>query len=632
VCGIAGFSLLNHPEGNEASLVKMGNAIYHRGPDAGGTYIDDSVGLCHRRLSIIDLSEAGNQPMFSGCGNYVIVFNGEIYNFLELRETLEQEGVVFNSHSDTEVILALYKKEGVECIHRLNGMFAFALWDKQQGQLFIARDRLGKKPLYYFSKDGRFAFASEIKALLTLENIPRKIRLDAVYDFFAYQYVPDPKSIFEDIHKLPPAHYMLVTKDGIKQRQYWDLSFTHTSSDSIEDNKDKLLSLLNETTRQRMISDVPLGAFLSGGVDSSGVVALMANNSDKPVKTCTIGFDNKKYNEAEFAKEIAQKYNTEHHEFTVHQNVADRLEEIAQYFDEPFADPSLVPTFFVSELARKEVTVAIAGDGGDEMFAGYEKYAIDDIEKKLRDKFPKKVREKLFPPLAKLAGTIPLNIAKRAKSLLNSLSQSPAMGFYITNSQMTDETWSKLVKPDVARALGNYHPSRITLDKYEEADGPDHLSKLLYTDIKTYLTGGILVKVDRMSMANHLEVRAPLLDYQIAEFAASIPSEQKFNEGIKKRILKEALVPFIPTDLLHRKKMGFSVPLAQWFRGELKLLSEKFIVNADYGVFEYLEKSEVMKLWHEHQSSKHDHGSILWSILMFQMWFNRYIPQSESIQ
>jgi asparagine synthase (glutamine-hydrolysing) len=624
VCGIAGFSLFNHVEGNEASLEKMGNAIFHRGPDAGGTYIDEFVGLCHRRLSIIDLSEAGNQPMFSGCKNLVIVFNGEIYNFLELREELEQQGVAFNSHSDTEVILELYKKEGVDCLKRLNGMFAFALWDKQKDLLFIARDRLGKKPLYYFSKDGRFAFASEIKAILTLEDIPRKIRLDAVYDFFAYQYVPDPKSIFEDIHKLPPAHYMLVTKDGIKQRQYWDLSFTNTSSDSIEDNKNKLLSLLNETTRQRMISDVPLGAFLSGGVDSSGVVALMANNSDKPVKTCTIGFDNKKYNEAEFAKEIAQKYNTEHHEFTVHQNVAERLEEIAKYFDEPFADPSLVPTFFVSELARKEVTVAIAGDGGDEMFAGYEKYAIDDIENKLRDKFPKIVREKLFPPLAKLAGTIPLNIAKKGKSLLNSLSQSPAMGFYITNSQMTDETWNKLVNPDVARALGNYHPSRITLDKYEKADGPDHLSKLLYTDIKTYLTGGILVKVDRMSMANHLEVRAPLLDYQIAEFAASIPSEQKFNEGVKKRILKEALVPFIPTDLLHRKKMGFSVPLAQWFREELKTIGEKYLLSENQGLTSVFMKDQIEKLWNEHQSGSADHSAVLWSMLMFEIWYQNY--------
>ena len=632
MCGIAGFSLFNHLEGNEASLENMGNAIFHRGPDAGGTYLDEYVGLCHRRLSIIDLSEAGNQPMFSSCGNYIIVFNGEIYNFLELREELEKQDVQFNSHSDTEVILALYEKEGVDCLQRLNGMFAFALWDKQKRSLFIARDRLGKKPLYYFSKNGRFAFGSEIKAILVLEDIPRDIRLDAVHDFFAYQYVPDPKSIFKDIHKLPPAHYMLVTSNGTTQHEYWDLSFSNTSDASLEENKDKLLSLLNQTTRQRMISDVPLGAFLSGGVDSSGVVALMAGNSDKPVKTCTIGFDDKKYNEAEFAKEIASKYSTEHHEFTVHQNVAERLEEIVKYFDEPFADPSLVPTFFVSELARKEVTVAIAGDGGDEMFAGYEKYAIDYVENKLRAKLPKLVREKLFPPLATLAGSIPLNVAKKGKSLLSSLSQSPAMGFYITNSQMTDETWNKLVKPDVARALGDYHPSRITLEKYEKADGPDHLSKLLYTDIKTYLTGGILVKVDRMSMANHLEVRAPLLDYQVAEFAASIPSEQKFSDGVKKRILKEALVPFIPTNLLHRKKMGFSVPLAQWFRGELKQLSEKFLVNSDYGVFEYLEKSEVMKLWHDHQSCKRDHSNVLWSILMFQIWFNQYMPKLESTQ
>lgn len=625
MCGIAGFSLLNHPEGNEASLVKMGNAIYHRGPDAGGTYIDDSVGLCHRRLSIIDLSEAGNQPMFSGCGNYVIVFNGEIYNFLELRETLEQEGVVFNSHSDTEVILALYKKEGVECIHRLNGMFAFALWDKQQGQLFIARDRLGKKPLYYFSKDGRFAFASEIKAILALDNIPREIRLDAVHDFFAYQYIPDPKSIFKDIHKLPPAHFMVITKEGITQHEYWDLSFKQTSTDSIEHNKEELLSLLEETTRQRMISDVPLGAFLSGGVDSSGVVALMAKNSEKPVKTCTIGFKDKSFNETEFAEVIAKKYKTEHHEFVVDSTVKERLSHIVSFFDEPFADPSLVPTYFVSELARKTVTVAIAGDGGDEMFAGYEKYTTDDIENNLRSKFPRPVREALFPTLAKAAGKMPWRMAQKGKSLLNSLSHSPAMGFYITNSQMTDEQWHSLAQPTLLEQLGDYHPSQLTLEKYTRADGDDHLSKILYTDVKTYLCGGILVKVDRMSMANALEVRAPLLDFRVAEFAARLPSSQKFDGGVKKKILKESLQRFIPEDLINRKKMGFSTPLDLWFREDLKETFENTVLNATSGIADIFQMDVVEKKWQEHQRTAKDHGTILWSMLMYQMWFDRYM-------
>lgn len=624
MCGIAGFSLFNFAEGDTATLEAMGQAIYHRGPDAGGTYLDEHVGLCHRRLSILDLTEAGSQPMYSADGNLVIVFNGEIYNFLDIRAELEAEGVTFKSHSDTEVILALYAKEGVKCLDKLNGMFAFALWDKTTQKLFIARDRLGKKPLYYYAQNGRFAFASEIKALLTLNDIPRDIRLDAVYDFFAYQYIPDPKSIFQHINKLPPAHYLVLDENGFTLEQYWDVSFANTSTADENTHKTQLKALLEKVTAQRMISDVPLGAFLSGGVDSSGVVAMMAQASESPVKTCTIGFDDEKFNEADFAREIGEKYHTEHHEFTVHQNVADRLEHIVSFFDEPFADPSLVPTFFVSELARQAVTVAVAGDGGDEMFAGYEKYSIDDVENKLRSKFPSVIRKHWFPALAKLCGVIPGSLGKRGKSLLTSLSHEPAMGFYITNSMMTDEVWSQLVRPEISAQLGNYHPSQMTVDFYNKGDGPDHLSKILYTDIKTYLTGGILVKVDRMSMANSLEVRAPLLDYQVAEFAAKLPSSQKYRNGEKKYLLKEVFKPFIPESLLYRKKMGFSVPLADWFRGELKPIAERTLLKADSGIVAVFRKEQIEKIWQQHQQKSQDHGLVLWSMLMYQMWFNRY--------
>jgi len=632
MCGIAGFSLFNYQEGGSASLEAMHKAIVHRGPDASGIYLDEHIGLCHRRLSILDLSEAGNQPMFSADGNLVIVFNGEIYNFLELRAELEQQGVSFKSHTDTEVILALYAREGVKCLDKLNGMFAFALWDKTKQELFIARDRLGKKPLYYFSDKGRFAFGSEIKAILALQDIPREIRLDAVHDFFAYQYVPDPKSIFKHIHKLPPAHYLILDKNGFSIKEYWDLSFKHVTGDSEETNKQKLKTLLEKVTKQRMISDVPLGAFLSGGVDSSGVVAMMAEASDTPVKTCTIGFDNKAYNEADFAREIAEKYHTEHHEFTVHQNVAEQLEHIASFFDEPFADPSLVPTFFVSELARKAVTVALAGDGGDEMFAGYEKYTTDNIENKLRNKFPESIRKSIFPSLAKIAGALPGSLGRKGKSLLTSLSHDPAMGFFITNSMMTDDMWNKLVKPDVAATLNGYHPSQYTLDMYNKADGPDHLSKILYADIKTYMTGDILVKVDRMSMANSLEVRAPILDYQVAEFAATLPSSQKYRDGEKKYLLKEVFKPFIPESLLYRKKMGFSTPLDEWFRGELKEFSESRLLHAQQGLNDVFQSSVIHTLWQEHHTSKVDHGIVLWSMLMYQMWFDRYALAQEVTQ
>ena len=632
MCGIAGFSNFHYQEGGEAELEAMGQAIYHRGPDAGGIYLDKKIGLCHRRLSILDLSEAGNQPMYSADGNLVIVFNGEIYNFLELREELEQQGVTFKSHTDTEVILALYAREGVKCLEKLNGMFAFALWDKNKQELFIARDRLGKKPLYYYTEGDRFAFGSEIKAILALKDIPREIRLDAVYDFFAYQYVPDPKSIFQHIHKLPPAHYMLLNKNGFSIHEYWDVSFKNISTKSEEEHKAELKALLEKVTKQRMISDVPLGAFLSGGVDSSGVVAMMAEASEAPVKTCTIGFDDEKFNEADFAKEIAEKYNTEHHEFTVHQNVAEQLEHIAGYFDEPFADPSLVPTYFVSELARKAVTVALAGDGGDEMFAGYEKYTTDNIENRLRNKFPKSIRKHLFPGLAKLSGAIPGTIGKKAKSLLTSLSHEPGMGFYITNSMMTDEAWEKLAKPEIKKQLNDYHPSQYTLDIYNKADGPDHLSKILYTDIKTYMTGDILVKVDRMSMAHSLEVRAPILDYQVTEFAATLPSSQKYRDGEKKYLLKEVFKPFIPESLLYRKKMGFSTPLDEWFRSELKEFSENRILKKQSGLHSIFNGNAIERVWNEHQSKQRDHGIILWSMLMYQLWFERYAEHGSKAQ
>jgi len=632
MCGIAGFTRFNHSMGDAHTLKAMGHAILHRGPDAGGEYLDEHIGLAHRRLSIIDLSEAGNQPMSSTDSSIVIAFNGEIYNFLELREELEQQGHTFNTHTDTEVILALYQQHGKACLEKLNGMFAFALWDKQQQQLFLARDRIGKKPLYYFQQDGRFAFASEIKSLLTLPNIPRDIRPDAVYDFFAYQYIPDPKSIFKHIHKLPPGHYMTINADGIEIEQYWDVSLKNISSDSESQLTEKLLALATRCTKRRMISDVPLGAFLSGGIDSSGVVAMMAKLSDTPVKTCSIGFDEKRFNETEFAQIVADQYKTEHHEFTVHQNVKDNLEKIVRYFDEPFADPSLVPTYFVSELARQQVTVAIAGDGGDEVFAGYEKYTIDDIENRLRNKFPRWIRKRVFPTLANLLAKNNATVCRKGKTLLTSLSLEPAMGFYLSNAQIDDRHWNALVKPQVKQALNKYHPSKLTTDAYEKSDGQDHLSKILYADMKTYLPGDILVKVDRMSMANSLEVRAPILDKEIIEFSATLPSKLKFNNGEKKYILKEAFKPLLPDDILYRKKMGFSVPLASWLRGELKELAEDYLFSKSNGIQQFFKMEVVQDLWQQHQDNKVDHSNLLWSMLMFQMWWYNYMQTNSDAE
>ncbi len=627
MCGIAGFLVTGFPELNASALEQMGNSIAHRGPDASATYFDADIGLVHRRLSIIDLSDAGTQPMFSHDRRYAIVFNGEIYNFPALRQSMQELGYCFTSNTDTEVILALYQQYGLDCLEHLNGMFAFALWDFDRKELFIARDRLGKKPLYYYQKAQKFAFASEIKALLTLPEIDKSINHEAVYDFFAYQYIPDPKSIFAHIHKLPPAHYMTVNADGIEIKSYWDVSFTNKTSDTLPQASDKLHQLLLDKTKARMLADVDLGAFLSGGVDSGGVVAMMATLSDNPVKTCTIGFDDPQFNENEFAKQVSEQYHTKHHEFMVHQEVADTLEHIVSFFDEPFADPSLVPTYYVSELARQAVTVAIAGDGGDEVFAGYEKYSIDAIENRLRSKFPKGLRTNVFPKLAALCAKGNNIFMRKGNSLLTSLSNEPAMGFYISNSQITDSQWDVLASEEVKQTLGDYHPAQITLDAYAKADGEDHLDKILYTDLKTYLPGGILVKVDRMSMANSLEVRSPILDKDVVEFAAGLPTDMKFNNGEKKYILKETFKPLLPDDVLYRKKMGFSVPLATWFREHIRALAQSYLLAEHCGLAKFVKMTTVKQWWDEHQAATHDHSTVLWSLLMFEMWYQKYIKE-----
>ncbi|MEO0438344.1 MAG: asparagine synthase (glutamine-hydrolyzing) [Pseudomonadota bacterium] len=624
MCGIAGFTNFHSQLGDSATLMAMGESMTHRGPDAHGSFADQFVGLHHRRLAIIDLNEASNQPMEYGAGRYQIVFNGEIYNFLELRDELKAEGFKFQTQSDTEVILALYQRDQAKCLDSLNGMFAFAIWDSQKQELFIARDRLGKKPLYYSHKNGDLAFASEIKALMRCDWFSRELRTDAVYDFFAYQYVPDPKTIFRDTHKLSPGHYAIVNRSGVSIQRYWDPSFAEDPLASPED-LEHLSALIDQSTRRRMIADVPLGAFLSGGIDSSGIVALMAADSTKPITTCSIGFDQKEFNETEFASLVASSLNTDHHEFTVTDKVADSLHEIVRFFDEPFADPSLIPTYFVSKLARRKVTVALAGDGGDEVFAGYEKYSIDQLENRWRKRVPKVIRERFFPSMAQLCRKIPLRLFGRAATLLRALAHSPAEAFYYSNAQIDDDEWESLALTQTKNRLQGYHPKQITVDAYNGCDGPNHLAKILYTDLKTYLPGDILVKVDRMSMAHSLEVRAPLLDYKLVEYAARLPSSMKIQYGEKKWALKQVFSPKLPTEILDRKKMGFSVPLDEWFRGDLKGIWERTVLQAADGLPNFFSQDTISSLWDAHQRGRRDHGALLWSLLIFQLWWNEYM-------
>jgi asparagine synthase (glutamine-hydrolysing) len=385
------------------------------------------------------------------------------------------------------------------------------------------------------------------------------------------------------------------------------------------------MEVIDTCTRQRMISDVPLGAFLSGGVDSSGIVALMAKNSTKPVVTCSIGFDSKKYDEIQYAKQVADQYHTIHHELTVKENILDNLNHIAGFFDEPFADQSLVPTYFVSQLAKTKVTVALAGDGGDENFAGYSKYNIDQLENKLRDKVPAFIREKLFPTLIDPLLHSNIRSCNRAGTLLNAISKGSAEGFYLTNTFMTDSMWKRLSNDNLKREIDDYHPSTETVEFYNAADTEDHLSRVLYTDMKTYLAGDILVKVDRMSMANSLEVRAPILDHRVVEYAASIPSYLKIHKKEKKYILKKTFGSLLPDEILYRKKMGFSVPLAYWLRNELKITAEERLFQPESGLSNYFKSIEIERIWLEHQQGIRDHSTTLWSLLMFEIWWQKYI-------
>lgn len=585
MCGIGGFfrSESGATEGQtQAWLEAMGESIRHRGPDGSGVWMDDRIGLVHRRLAIIDLSDAGAQPMLSESGRYILVFNGEIYNFPDLRRELENEGVQFRSRTDSEVLLNLYEREGEAALQKLNGMFALAIWDTLEQSLFLARDRLGKKPLYLYRSGNRLAFASELKAILQLPYVERKIRPDAIKDYFFYQYVPDPKTIFENIEKVPPAHWMRIGREGRTQAGcYWELNFTEPNSRSPESLQEELLELLEDSVRIRMLSDVPLGAFLSGGIDSSAVVGLMARNSAQPVTTCSIGFDNDQFDEVEHARRVAEQFGTDHHEFTVKDNIARSMPHIASYFDEPFADPSFVPTYFVSKLARQKVTVALAGDGGDESFAGYEKYRTDQIENRLRGCLPKTVRETLFPFMATMLGPVGGSVARRARHLLGTLATEPAHGFFRTNAFMNETIWNAIVSESFRNELKGYEVSEITESTFRAAPADDHLSRILYTDIKTFLLGDILTKVDRMSMANSLEVRAPLLDYRIVELAANIPSALKLKGGEKKYLLKEAFKGLLDDETLYRKKMGFSVPLDAWMTEQLGQDYESFVSSGD---------------------------------------------------
>ena len=622
MCGIAGFFRTVSPAANKAILKQMGNVIRHRGPDAGGEYLDSYVGLAHRRLSIIDLSQQGNQPMLSADGRLAIVFNGEIYNFQELRKKLEQDGFQFRTETDTEVLLALYRKFGIDCLKKLNGMFAFAIWDLEEKKLFLGRDRIGKKPLYYYHAGGdQLAFASELKSLLELPELNFAVEPTAISDFLKYHYIPAPKTIYRQVYKLPPGHYLILDAGGEPQiSEYWDVQFTDHNILSMEDAQDELLKLLQQSTAMRMIADVPLGAFLSGGIDSSAIVALMTEASQEPVRTCTIGFDDKEHDESPYAREIAELFSTNHKEYRVKADLENTVDLLPRFFDEPFADSSAVPTYHVSRLARQAVTVALAGDGGDESFGGYAKYGVELKEDFVRNNVPRP----LLKSIQSLSQGWSHPLPRKAHSLMTSALDDPGRAFYRTNTYIDDTTLENILSDSVKCQCVGYDPAEQTLRHYDKVAGADHVTRMLYTDLKTYLPDDILVKVDRMSMANSLEVRAPFLDYRIVEFAASLPSSFKIKGNCKKIILRNTFCKLLPESILNRPKHGFSVPLDHWFRNDLRSYAEDVLFNQP-ALAELLSISGVREMWQEHQDKKMNHGTILWSLLMLALWQREYL-------
>jgi asparagine synthase (glutamine-hydrolysing) len=620
MCGITGIFHYDTDEPvQEQTLRRMTDVIAHRGPDDDGFYLNGKVGLGHRRLSIIDVA-GGRQPIFNEDGKVAIVFNGEIYNYRQLAHMLEDRGHVFKTHSDTEVIVHLYEDFGEACVSMLRGMFAFAIWDARQQRMLLARDRLGKKPLYYADHNGQFVFGSELKAVIENEDVPRVMDERAVADYFSFQYVPSPKTIYRHVRKLRAGHYLIVTPEGLTDREYWDVDFSQPEDRHENEWCAELLDTFSEAVQIRLMSEVPLGAFLSSGVDSSAVVAMMSRMSDGPIVTASIGFTEEKYSEIEDAREFAHLLGARHHERIVTTDAIDAIEKLAWHFDEPFADASAIPTYYVSKAAREFVTVALSGDGGDENFVGYRRYMFDAMENRVRGMAPAALRQPLFGALAAVypkADWLPQPL--RAKATFRNLSLDPAGAyFHSVYGAMANER-DELLSYDVKSQLNAYDPIEVFLDHYRRPHTDDPVARAQYVDIKTYLSDDILTKVDRASMAVSLEVRCPLLDHRLMALAARIPSKLKLRGREGKYIFKRAISSLVPPEILRRRKQGFVVPLAEWLRGDLKEFAHGtlFSAAANDGV---LDHAFVLKLWNRHQSGLSDQSRPLWAILMFRLW------------
>jgi asparagine synthase (glutamine-hydrolysing) len=623
VCGITGFVDFSGHRRDEARarLQAMTDVIAHRGPDGEGFYVDDFAALGHRRLAIIDVA-SGQQPMGVCDGRVQIVFNGEIYNFLDLRGELERKGHVFRTHCDTEVILCSYLEWGERCVERLHGMFAFAIWDARSKSLFLARDRVGKKPLYYCHVGYVVAFGSELKSLRCGGLCPTQIDPEALDCYLSLGYIPAPRTVYRNVHKLRAARTALFSSTSTTQRRYWQLSFADPVDRPMADVVQELESLLDDAVKKRLMSEVPLGAFLSGGLDSSLVVSSMARLLDRPVLTNSIGFEDRQLNELSVAGQVARHLHTDHHEFVVRPRAVEVLEKIAWHFDEPLADSSAVPTWYVCEMARRTVTVALSGDGGDEAFGGYTfRYLPHRVESLVRGMLPPIVRGTVFGALGALwPASARLPRALRLKSVFENLAISDAQAFYHDLIWLREDTRAGLYSPDFMRQLKGFTPFETVYPYYVENDARDALARAQFADIHFYMTEDVLAKVDRMSMAHSLEVRCPLLDHRILEFAAKLPTRLKVDLRRGKLPLRQLAASRLPGNVIAAPKHGFSIPAARWLRQELRPLTEDLIFDRNSMLASVLDQRALRAVWNEHRNGARDNSVVLWGLVMLGLW------------
>ena len=624
MCGITG-KVSARRRVDPATIEQMCSVIEHRGPDSRGVHVKDGVGLGIQRLRVIDL-ETGDQPIFNEDGTVAVVLNGEIYNYRELRAELRGRGHRFSTHSDTEVIVHLYEEHGPACVRHLRGMFAFALWDEGKTRLLLARDRVGKKPLFYYERDGELWFGSETKAILQDPEVPREPDYGAIDAYLHYQYVPHPKSAFAGISKLPPAHTLLWERSRSTVERYWRLSYRQLDPlPTIEEAHEQVRAHLLEATKLRLRSDVPVGAFLSGGVDSSAVVAAMAKQSTQPVKTFSIGFDVASYDETAFAREVAELFSTEHHELRVQPAAMEVLPRLVWHYGEPFADHSAIPSFYLAELTRRHVTVALNGDGGDESFAGYRRYIGASVAARLAG-FPRPARAAIAVAARALGtGPRPNSFRTRLDRLAQATQLDTADRYAMWMSIFDERQREELYTPEFRERVDMAETASFIRDRFEQTDATDWWNELLDVDVNTYLPGDLLVKMDIATMAHSLEVRSPLLDHELMEFAASLPGSWKISGKTTKKLLKDALRPWLPDHLLDRPKLGFGVPIAEWLAGSLSDLPRDVLLDERARARGFFRESVVERLIDEHVGRERDNSNQLWALIQLELWLQMFV-------